>query len=95
MRIIGWATELNDPAWIAAAAGPNEAEAARIEALREKLAALERKITNLVSAVEGADQAPEVLITQLSARTLERDRAKQEIAKLAARQVIAAEGFRR
>ena len=85
------ATELNDPDWIASAAGPDAAEVARADVLREKLAAVEAKITNLVAAVEGADSAPEVLIDQLSARTHERDKLKGELARLAARRAIAAE----
>lgn len=50
-----------------------------------------RKIANLVSAVEGSDDAPVILISRLSARSLERDRLKGEIARLAARQAMAAE----
>jgi hypothetical protein len=46
---------------------------------------------NLVAAVEGADDAPEVLIQQLSVRSHERARLKSEIARLAARQTIAVE----
>ncbi|PZF82326.1 hypothetical protein [Jiangella anatolica] len=45
-----------------------EAEAARIESLQGNLAALERKIANLVSAVEGSGHAPEILISHLPAR---------------------------
>ncbi|WP_157987788.1 hypothetical protein [Jiangella endophytica] len=85
------ATELNDPAWIASAASPDAAEIARLESSREKLATLERKIVNLVAAVEGAEDAPELLIQKLSARSHERDRLKSEIARLTARQTIAAE----
>lgn len=64
---------------------------ARADVLREKLAAFEGKITNLVAAVGGADAAPEVLINQLTARTHERDKLRGELARLAARQAIAAE----
>lgn len=85
------ATELNDPDWIASAAGPDAAEVARTDALRGKLAELEQKITNLVAAVEGAEAPPDVLIQELSERSVERDRLKGEIARLTARESLAAE----
>lgn len=85
------ATELNDPDWIAPAAGPDAAEVVRADVLREKLATVEGKITNLVVAVEGAAAAPDVLVDQLSARSHERDKLKVELARLAARRAIAAE----
>ncbi|WP_245597195.1 hypothetical protein [Jiangella gansuensis] len=59
--------------------------------LREKLAVLEGKITNLVAAIEGANAAPEVLLQQLSTRTHEGDMLRGELTRLTARQAIAAD----
>ncbi|MDA8043692.1 MAG: recombinase family protein [Actinomycetota bacterium] len=67
-----WIESFSDPAWLAESQTSDPASAARLSGMRSQLADLDRRIANLVDAVEtGADPGP--ILRQLSQRTAERD----------------------
>jgi hypothetical protein len=94
-RVDAWLGEtLNDPSWIASGQEADRAEEARCELLREQLANVNRKISNLVDAIENADGSSDILTKKLAERSVERDRIQAELDRLTRRIELAEEDIR-
>jgi hypothetical protein len=78
-----WIGSFADPAWLAAGPPADPVDKARTVGLRAQLGDLDRRIANLVDAVEtGSDPGP--VMAQLAQRSAERDAIKVRLAAIAA-----------
>ncbi len=82
-----WIESFSDPAWLAAGQTADPVVTARMVGLRAQLGDLDRRIANLVDAVEtGNDRGP--IMAQLAQRTAERDAIQVRLAAIAAPPVL-------
>jgi DNA invertase Pin-like site-specific DNA recombinase len=79
-----WIESLADPEWLAVGQVPDERQEARRAGLQAELAGTERRITNLIEAIEsGGDNS--LLVTQLQVREAERQALMARISSLTGR----------
>ncbi|AYY15411.1 recombinase family protein [Actinobacteria bacterium YIM 96077] len=74
-----WLATLASPEWLHAAQEPSATHDAHIASLRKQIADRERKIRNLVDAIEEASGDMALLTEKLAQRTHERDHLKEEL----------------